>query len=107
LHRIPEALAVLHEALVAASSAREWGKYRELLWQAADVERFHSATATARAYASEVLLISDDSCNYRRFAELTLAGAALLDVDGRGARRHLEAAGCGPPALGAVMMLAD
>ncbi|HEX7838623.1 MAG TPA: CHAT domain-containing protein [Kofleriaceae bacterium] len=107
LHRAPEAIEVLHKAVGIAFGAGEWRKYRQLLWRLADVERLHSSTATARAYANEVLRMAD-GCDYGSQAYRTLTGAALLDVDGRAARQSFEAAQrCGPPTLVAANYLAD
>jgi cellulose synthase operon protein C len=107
LHRVPEAIDVLYPALRAARAAGEWFEYRLLLWRLADVERFHSATATARAYANEYLHMVDGCAKY--WAYRIMAGAALLDVDGRAARRYLlEAApDCGKPDLTAANYLTD
>lgn len=99
LHRVPEAIEVLGPALRLARSAGEWIKARQLLHRLADVERFHSSTATARAYAHEVLLMADE-CGYQSAAYRILTGAALLDVDGPAARRYFEAAlSCSKPDL--------
>jgi hypothetical protein len=106
LHRVPEALAVLYDAMTAARTADEWGEYRDLLWRLADVERFHSSTATARAFATEYLHMAD-GCD-KRWAYRTLTGAAVLDVDGRAARRYLEAAlECSEPDLLTANYLTD
>jgi cellulose synthase operon protein C len=91
LHRVHDALAVLREAVHAARSAGEWARYRLVLWKLADVERFHSSTAAARAYANEVLLMTPGD-ELRSWTYQVLAGAALLDVDGREARRDLDEA---------------
>lgn len=90
-HRVRDALAVLRKALGEARAAGEWQRYRALLWQVADTERLHSATATVRAYAGEHLL-TEPGCRAQWRTQITLAGAALLDVDGRAARSHLERA---------------
>jgi cellulose synthase operon protein C len=106
LHRVPEAIDVLYSALGASRKAGEWGEYRLLLWRLADVERFHSSTATARAYANEYLQMVE-GCD-QGWAYRILTGAALLDVDGRAARRYLEATlGCGEPDLTAANYLTD
>ncbi|HET7506411.1 MAG TPA: CHAT domain-containing protein [Kofleriaceae bacterium] len=108
LHRIPEAIAIVHTALGSARATGEWERYRYLLWHLADLERFNSSTAIARAYAGEVLLMTPDDCALRSATHRILAGAALIDVDGRTARRHLEAAlRCGEPDLPAAISLAD
>ena len=107
LHRVPEAVEVVHKAVGLALGSGEWRKYRQLLWRLADVERFHGSTATARAYASEVLLMAN-GCEYESKAYRILTGAALLDVDGRGARQYFEAAQhCGRPDLTAANYLTD
>jgi cellulose synthase operon protein C len=107
LHRIPEAATVVRTALGTARSSREWGRYIELLWQLADIERFNSSTATARAYANEILLIAD-RCDYQSSAYRTLTGAALLEADGTTARRNLEAVlRCVKPDLPAANYLTD
>jgi len=90
VHRVHDALGVMQAARRSALSAGEWGEMRSLLWQLADLQRLSSSTATARAYADEVLLMSEDDCAYQASALRTLTGAALLDVDGRAARRYLE-----------------
>jgi len=105
LHRVHESRSVLQRAMHTARSIGEFGRYRSVLWQLADVERFHSATATVRAYASEALLMGDD-CENRRLNYRTLAGAALLDVDGQSARRFLAAA-CGEPDLRVATYFTD
>jgi cellulose synthase operon protein C len=109
LHRVPEALKVLGDAVGVARATGEWGKYRKLLWALADLERFNASTATARAYAGEVLQLARDRCDSNTSAaHRTLTGAALLDVDGRAARRHLEAAlRCGAPDLRTANYLGD
>jgi hypothetical protein len=108
LHRIPEAMAVVHAALPIARGSGEWGHYRQLVWHLADMERFNSSTMTARVYAGEVLLMAPDQCRVTNSAYRTLAGAALLDADGRAARRNLEAALlCGQPDLPAANYLTD
>jgi hypothetical protein len=110
LHRIPESLAVVRSALETARSAGEWGLHRRLLWLLSDIERFHGATATARAYAGEVLIIAADRCDFQRSAYQTLAGAALLDVDGHAARGYLEAGlllHCASPDLPTANLLTD
>lgn len=91
LHRVPDAIAVVNAAIGRARSAGEWAKARQLLTRLADIERFHASTATARAYASEVLLMAD-ACDYQSVANRVLTGAALLDGNGRSARYHFEAA---------------
>lgn len=113
LHRVPEARDVLYAAIDAARGAGEWVKYVALLARLADVERFNSSTATARAYANEVLLNAGlrklDHCEEaERMAYNTLTGAALLDLDGRAARQYFDAAlRCGEPDLVAANYLAD
>jgi cellulose synthase operon protein C len=110
LHRVTDALDVLHRAIRQARSAGEWFKIRQLLADLADAERFHGATAMARAYANEVLLMTGkDDCEYRGVAHRILTGAALLDVDGPAARRHFEAAlGCGElPRVSATLATAN
>jgi hypothetical protein len=107
LHRVHESLKVLQEAVHAARSAGEWGRYPGLLGQLADTERLHSATATVRAYGNELLLMADD-CRGRRPTYHTLAGAALLDVDGRTARRYAaQALACEEPDLRTANELAE
>jgi tetratricopeptide (TPR) repeat protein len=113
LHRIPEALAVLHTGLRDARSAGEWGQGLQLLWRLGDAERLNSSTATARAYAGEVLASDPRNCQMTSAAHMTLASVALLEVDGRAARRAFEAAAsCRSPSasasgLNAASMLAD
>lgn len=107
LHRVHESLTVLQNALRSARGAGEWARYRTLLGDVADFQRLHSATATARAYANELLRMSED-CEYRGPAYLTLAGAAVIDVDGRAARGHLMAAlACLKPDLFVANYLSD
>src|SRR5262249_9520052 len=57
--------------------------------------------------ANELLLMSDD-CSRRSPVYHTLAGAALLDVNGPAARRYfVEAKRCNEPHLGVVNELAE
>jgi hypothetical protein len=99
LHRVHDSLQVLQSAVRAARGAGEWGRYFGLLWRLAETERFHSATATVRAYANELLLLKD-GCPSRGPTYHTLAGAALLDADGPAARRYFaQALACEPPDL--------
>jgi len=111
LHRVPEALDVLRRGVALARRAGEWGRYRALLWQLADTERFHSATATVRAFAGELLMMRDpvgDDCENRGQTYDTLTGAALIDLDGAAARRYLrEALRCEPADLRVANHLAD
>ena len=107
LHRVHEALTVLQSAVRVARTAGEWGRYRSLLWRLADAERFHSATATTRAYAGELLLMGNDCQNVGQAYD-TLAGAALIDADGPAARRYLtQALACEPADLHIANHLAD
>lgn len=91
LQQVPASLRLLRGTVADARAAGEWGRYQKLLMELADVERFHGATAMVRAYASELLLMpatcKDHTLIYRR-----LAGAAILDIDGRAARDYLAQA---------------
>jgi hypothetical protein len=91
LHQVPASLTLLRRTVADARAAGEWGRYLYLLMELADVERFHGATATVRAYASELLRMptkcKDHQLIYRR-----LAGAAILDTDGPAARDYLAQA---------------
>jgi cellulose synthase operon protein C len=112
LHRVPLALGVVRAALRTARRTGEWAKYRLLLFQLSDIERFNSSTATARAYAGEVLLMSPGAAGCEQHsAELqVIVGAALLDTDGRAAREALDASlapRCREPDLAAANYLAD
>jgi len=110
LHRVPEALEVLHTAIDEARRVGEWAHYRELLFPLADVERFNGSTAMARAYAGEVLRLypAREECSDRSRAYQVLASAALLDVDGPAARAALmTATSCGATDLTAANSLAD
>jgi hypothetical protein len=107
LHRVHESLIVLQNAVRAARNAGEWGRYRALLLELADVERFHSAAATVRAYANELLLTGDD-CATRGPTYHVLVGASIIDVDGRAARRYLTSVlECMEPDLSVANHLAD
>jgi hypothetical protein len=91
LHRIPEALDVLHKALDVARAAGEWRRLRKLLLRLADTERFRHSTATARAYANEVVLMDDDG-SYKPLAYQTLAAVARTEGNGPAMRRYFEEA---------------
>jgi len=108
LHRIPEALAVVQIAIQTARSAGEWRRYTAALWQLADLQRLQTSTASARAYAGEVLLTSPGNCDYQSNAYRTLTGAALFELDGRAARQALEQVlRCAAPDLRAANYLTD
>ncbi|MBC7974022.1 MAG: CHAT domain-containing protein [Myxococcales bacterium] len=117
LHRIPEALEVVKAGIALAGRAHEWERYRQLLVLLADIERFNRSTATARAYAGEVLLMAEPApCDQRNArdraivgaAHQAIAGAALLDVNGHDARRAFdEAVKCTAPDLSAISSFAD
>lgn len=107
LHRVPEAIEVLQSGLREARSSGEWGRYSTLLWGLADVERFNSSMALARAYANEVLLMAMNPA-VSRAAHMTLAAAAVRGLDGRAARRALDLAlKGGEPDIPAANCLAD
>jgi cellulose synthase operon protein C len=91
LHQVPASLTLLRRTVADARAAGEWGRYQKLLMELADVERFHGATATVRAYASELLLMST-TCKDYKLIYRRLAGAAILDTDGRAARDYLAQA---------------
>jgi hypothetical protein len=91
LHHVPASLTLLRRTVADARAAGEWGRYLVLLMELADVERFHGATATVRAYASELLLMPA-TCKARKLIYRRLAGAAILDTDGRAARDYLAQA---------------
>jgi hypothetical protein len=108
LHRIPEAVRVLREALRIARTSVEWGRYRDLLWRLADVERFNTSTAMARAYANEILRMAPEGAAISRAAQMILVGAAILDVNGLEARHALNLALSDiAPSLAAANYLAD
>ena len=112
LHRVPLAIGVVQGALRDARRTGAWAHYRHLLFQLSDIQRFNSSTAMARAYANEVLRLSPEQvdCTQRSTAQLVIAGAALLDVNGRAARTALDAAlanPCRTPDLAAANYLAD
>lgn len=114
---IHSALDVLRRALRIARVGGDWAYGSHVLWQLADAERFHDATASVRAYAHEYLamleaapteLQTDDRCQSESWAYRTLTGAALLDVDGKAARANLEKAWrCGALDLTIANFLAD
>jgi hypothetical protein len=91
LHQVPAALTLLRRTVADARAVGEWGRYENVLMALADVERFHGATATVRAYVGELQQMptpcSGHQVNYRR-----LAGAAIVDTDGRAARDYLARA---------------
>ncbi|HSS00092.1 MAG TPA: CHAT domain-containing protein [Kofleriaceae bacterium] len=97
LHRVVDAERILQPALHRARGVVEVREYRLLLNQAADTERFRAATALVRAYENEILRLGDPNapdgdCRFRGMAHRMLAGAAVLDLDGPGARRYLTEA---------------
>jgi hypothetical protein len=92
LHRVPEALVILRSGLSNARSIGEWGQYKALLLRLADVEVFNGSTATARAYAGEILLAEPEPGQLNGAAHLVLVSAAIRDLDGRTARRELDLA---------------
>jgi hypothetical protein len=91
LHQVPASLRLLRRTVADARAAGEWGRYQDSLMELADVERFHGATATVRAYASELLLMPKPCKGYKLIYR-RLAGAAILDTDGRAARDYLARA---------------
>jgi len=91
LHRVPEALAVLHDALRDARAAGEWGQAFTLMQRLADTERFNESIATARAYAGEVVQMAAGLPSQRAVRRSFIA-LALRDLDGRAARRELDLA---------------
>jgi hypothetical protein len=111
--RVNESYRVLQAALRTARSAGEWEQYRILLHQLADMERFHSATAMVRAYATEVVFMVGPAapghdCSDRGSAYRILAGAALIDVDRPDARRYFtESLPCSKPTLAQAILLTD
>jgi hypothetical protein len=110
IHRVHDARAVLLAGVRAARAAGEWGRLVALLWQLAEAERFHSATATVRAYAGELLRMNEAGKDCANLAPTfdTLTGAALIDADGPAARRYLvQAQACKQPELYVANHLAD
>jgi hypothetical protein len=109
LHRVPEAVVVLHAGLRDARSSGEWGQTLSLLLRLADVERFNASFATVRAYGNELLLMSPGPDRYSPAIHMLLAGAAVRDLDSRTARRELALAtrGDAPDLRLAVDYLAD
>lgn len=92
LHRIPEALQVVRAGVATARGRGEWGRYLQLLYRQADLERFNSSTALARAVAREVELNDPTSCGYRLASDRTRIGAAVIDTDAPAARAAFETA---------------
>ncbi len=117
LHRVPDAFEVVKAGIALAQRNHEWERYRQLLVLLADIERFNRSTATARAYAGEVLLLMGPApCDQRASrdravigaAHQAIAGAALLDVNGPAARSAFdEAIQCAAPDLSAASSFAD
>jgi hypothetical protein len=113
LHRIVDAERILQPALHRARTLVEVREYRLLLNQTTDAERFRAATALVRAYANEILRLgdpnaSDGDCRFRGLAHRALASAAVLDLDGPGARRYFtEALKCSAHNVFLASLLTD
>jgi cellulose synthase operon protein C len=108
LHRVPEALAVVRSALDTARSTGTWGRYFELMYLRADIERYNSSIASARAYVNELLLMAPEGCLMTSAMQRILAAVAVRDLDGRAARRALDLVlRCEEPGLEAANFLAD